>query len=393
VLPPPGTPSRTNDGTPPEGERSGLAEAGEALLAAIRRNAAPDFWADPPGDATLAQRNGVVIARASSDVHDAIGEYLEERRHAALDAALPTGPSPDRTSTEEETRAAVRALRAGAGDLLRRDRELGAIVRALLGDDPEQATSLLDAYLVREPESELAASWKEALLEHPERATSIGVAAREVQARWRRATRVDEWLWQVPAPRAFASIAGPLDRLGRDRLRCRGDALRELLERGSITVETEHASVYEILREIQIQTFVQIVYRPADAWNLDRRTVPRFSVVGRTLREVMDRVVETAAPDQDLTWTANPRCLVLRPAGDQAPPMLLRFYDVRDLLADPQHPASGTEPSAAGPPIPPTYVASEDGEPVLLTPRETEVERERAAAAAIDASAPSASGR
>lgn len=340
--------------------------AAASLLDGIRKNAAPDFWADPPEIAALEMRGRIVIVRAPSDVQDAVDEYLERRRREALARAgvAPPEGAPDATSAAPAPED-LEALRRRARRILLLDRDLYLAIRALEAGESEDAAARLDAFLALAPSHRLASRIRDRLREHPEGARQLGGSVRST-AFWRHATRLEGWLRDWDEPDAWADLGPLIERIGEGELVCRGRDLVDLLDRGSLTVEADGDSLYEVLREIQIQTHVEIALDGA-AWEVGGRRIEGLSVVGGSLREVLDRLLSAVPGEPALGWEANPRCVRIRRRDGErpVPPMRVRYHDVRDLL-DPSAPLRVSAP-AEGPPTPPVYQAPPPAP--VVTPR------------------------
>ena len=329
----------------------------DSLVEDIRREAAPDWWAHPSPASQLRAHGRVVIASAPRDVEDAIGDYLDRRR-GRPPVASRGPPSPDPASVDA-ARAKLRTLLLG---MLDREIVLERALRAFAEERPTESARLAAQVLETEPDNRTA----DLLLQ-----ASRGEVAKDAleeetlrQKAWHGAADLATWATQWPskatwdAYTALASTAAPPG-----SLQARRD---DPLSTGSVTLDARGASLYEVLRRLQILTFGDVWVAPdvsADALSLP---VGDVHAVEASLASVLDEVVRHLPAGWQ--WAASTRVVRLAPGEPKLdPPLLLRYFDVGDLLA----------PATAGPPEAPSSDGAAPRPPQYGTDEEGHVVRQR----------------
>ncbi len=304
----------------------------DRLLADIRAHATPEFWARAHEPAVLEGRNGIVIARAPLDVQAAIDEYLDRRR---ADLAVATVPPKSGGPDVRRAAAAREALRRLLRQVLSRETRLRRAVDLLREEQTDEALALLDELLAEEPDNRRVGDLREQLTgegtDAIPLATIVRRVARDLRATSRKA-RLLPWLEGWPSEATWEAVVRRLEDAGRDALTCRGPALRDVLRRGSITLDVDDVALPEVLREIQIQTFVNLAIDRLAPEGLWAERVRGLQVVDRPLREVLDRLLGHLLADPELSWDVNPRRIRLRGSDTSNRLMIIRYIDVQDLL-------------------------------------------------------------
>jgi hypothetical protein len=289
---------------PPAAESAGpTARSVESLVEEIRARVEPAYWQRTP-NAVMEARNGVIIARASPDVLDAVQAYLveERRRLAPDDVVVDEDPPPDPVASEE-LRALLRAML---------DRQLEwTDVSDRLASDRDAARRSAEVVIPADD----AASRGPRLKRTPRHGTLLDwIRGWPVSATTNRAS-------ELAARAGYAPIAGA----------ARDDALR----RGSISFRMDGAPLWAVLRRIQIESFADVVVA-SGLEALTERGMPATEVVGRPLQTVLDDLLR-ALPSGH-RWTVEPSRIVLTSDAvhTTAAPPRLRYFDVRDLLEPPR---------------------------------------------------------
>jgi len=317
--------------TPPE--RGVQPSSIAALIADLRREVEPGFWGHTQG-ASLQAKGNTVIARATPDVLDAVGAWLDARR-------APRDPERERTSGDP---AAAEELRAVLRGMLDRQVRLDGAAR-LLRDDPNAALQLLAQVEKEEPDNARAKALR-VLAED----RNGGLA--ESAALPPRRGSLAEWLLLWPSVNTYARLNELREKAGPAGAVKLGLELAEVLRRGSVTVKVQGVPLWVAVRRLQVEALVEITLDPEVGARLETQTVT-LDEVARSLDTVLDSLVAQLPAGH--RWAANQRSIEITLRADAAElPLRNRYFDVRDLLGAPSAAPAPAQPGAA-PPMPPTY--------------------------------------
>lgn len=306
----------------------------EALIADLRRDVEPGFWGHAQG-ATLDGRGCIVIARATPDVLDAVGTWLDARR-ARLD--------PERGQASGDP-AAAEDLRGVMRGMLDRQVRLDGAAR-LVRVDRRAALELLAQVEKEEPDNDALEALR--LVAADPRAGDVALPPRRGSL-W-------EWLLRWPSASTRARVSELRRKAGHAAAVKTGHELTRLLRRGSLTVKLDGEPLWVAVRRLQIEALVEITLDPEVASMLEAKSVT-LDEVARSLDVVLDALL--AQLPADLRWAADPFSIEITLRADARadaaePPLRTWYFDVRDLLGLPSAAREPAQPGAA-PPMPPLY--------------------------------------
>lgn len=356
---------------PPEGRPDADAEVDAAsamrdLLADIRRNVAPEWWALYPEHATLEARNRILIARAPPDVLDAIASYLDARRREhPLGLAEPPPPDADVLA------AARPELQSVLRGILERERQIAVALAAWEAGDRVTARAVAEQVLAAEPDNDYARAILAdvAGVAGPERNEAEAVAGREkLRARIqdaRQAQTLSTWFMRWPSVLTWKQIQAGLAKAAAGEVRRLAPDIGALLEQGSVSLEVADARLRDVVRALQIETLADIRLSDSVAEEAGRLRIQGFTEQARSLRWILDALV-ARLPEGWAWYVARQQVVLTRTDGDHpiVPETRLRYFDVMDLLepggtdlVEPRPPGSGP------PPAPPAYRPGPEGGP------------------------------
>lgn len=324
-APPPAT------ATAPEREAPSLSI--DALLADLRREVEPGFWGHTQG-ASLQAKGNTVIARATPDVLDAVGAWLDARR-------APRDLERERTRGDP---AAAEELRGVMRGMLDRHVRLDGAAR-LLRDDPNAALQLLAQVEKEEPDNGRAKALRVMAEDRN------GGLAESVALPPRRGS-LAEWLLRWPSVTTYARLNELREKAGHAGAVKLGVELADVLKRGSVAVKVRDVPLWVAVRRLQVEALVEITLDPEVGARLETQTVT-LDEVARSLDAVLDSLVAQLPAGH--RWAANQRSIEITLRADAAElPLRNRYFDVRDLLGLSSAAPAPAQPGAA-PPMPPTY--------------------------------------
>ena len=259
-----------------------------ALIADLRREVEPGFWGHTQG-ASLQAKGNTVIARATPDVLDAVGAWLDARR-------APRDPERERTRGDP---AAVEELRGVLRGMLDRQVRLDGAAR-LLHDDPAAALQLLAQVEKEEPDNGRAKALR--LMAEDRNGGLAGNAALPP-----RRGSLAEWLLLWPSVITYARVNELREKAGHAGAVKLGFELAEVLRRGSVTVKVEGVPLWVAVRRLQVEALVEITLDPEVGARLETQTVT-LDEVARSLDTVLDSLLAQLPAGH--RWTANQRSLL-----------------------------------------------------------------------------------
>ena len=301
----------------------------DALLADMRREVEPGFWANTPG-ASLQTKGSIVMARATPDVLDAVGAWLAARR--ARD------PEPKQAPGDP---AAAEDLRGVMRGMLDRQVRLEAAAR-LVRVDPHAALEMLAQVEKEEPDNSALKALR--LVAANPRDGNAVLPPRQGP--------LERWLLLWPSVSTYARLSELRQKAGHAAAVKTGGELLDLLRRGSLTVKLDGEPLWVAVRRLQIEALVEITLDPEVGSMLEAKSVT-LDEVARSLDVVLDALL--AQLPAGLRWAANPLSIEITLRADAAePPLRIRYFDVRDLLGLPSAAPEPAQPGVA-PPMPPLY--------------------------------------
>jgi hypothetical protein len=323
----------------------------EDLIAQIRRDVEPAAWSADPAP-ILEGKNGILILRAPPELADAVREYLEDRR---LRSSAPPAPRGRLEQDPQKLREAHAEVLALLSRMAAQEGRLADLFQAIGEGRRADAEAVAAAVRAEEPDHPWAVVPAAQPAPAPAPTPPPGPArpapiAHELMFR---PAPLDSWVQTWPGPTLQRALREALNKANIQQLALRGAALRDVLERGSVTLRLEDAPVLRLLREIQIAPLVDGLADPSARAELAGIRVPRFEVVGRPLAHVLDRLLE--ALPQGFRFAISPHAIYLRKEGPPRNGPAL-YLDVKDLLGLPR-----TVPQQAVP-IPPVYQEGAAGE-------------------------------
>jgi hypothetical protein len=300
----------------------------EELAQQIRREVEPQFWSRAPG-ATLEARNGIVIARASPNVLQAIADWLEARRKGTRPEEA-SAVTPEDPAAAEELRALLRAM-------LDRHLRLETAV-GLLRKDPVETRILLDGLEAEEPDNVAVRTLRRAA------AAVDGDRVEEapLPPRW---GPIRTWRLHWTSAATHARLSELVERAGPAANARVGEAIEEVLRRGHMTVRVRGVPAWVAVRAIEIESGVEVSVARDLASEIESTPVT-LDEVARSLDVILDALV--AQLPADIRWVAEPsRVSIVRGEAPPEQPLRTTFFDVRDLFAPPDGASAPASPAEA----------------------------------------------